>query len=170
VVRGEGALAPVSRKEEHMGITGYGAIHEAKYSEGGTYILPGVYRFEVLACKHITTRKKQDAFVVELKVLESTHPQRLPGSSCSWMVTLDKEPALGNIKQFIMAATGCEEGAVTEQVVLAIVGTENPLKGTLMRCSAVEISTKAGRPFTKVKWFEDGIGAAGAASAHRENA
>jgi hypothetical protein len=147
-----------------MGINAYGGISEAKFSEGGTYVLPGVYRFKVLACKHINMRTGKQAFVVELEILESTNADRMPGTTCSWMVTLDKEPALGNIKQFVTVAAPCNENQVNEAAILLIVGEQNPLKGRVLRCSATEITTKAGRPFTKVKWLEDKVGASGAAA------
>jgi hypothetical protein len=144
-----------------MGI--YGEIAGAKYSEGGIYVLPGIYRFKVLACKHITTRTRKEAFVVELEVLESNNTERIVGSLCSWMVTLDKEPALGNIKQFICTVAKCPEDAVNEQAVLIIVDEKrNPFKGKTVRAVATNITTKAGRDFTKVKWLEDEVGAAGA--------
>lgn len=143
-----------------MPITAYGKIQEAKFSEGGTYLLPGVYRIEVIACKHIKTRQGREAFVVELSILESNNPERPPGSTCSWMVMLDQEPALGNIKNFISAAYPCEDSQVSEQAVLLIVGEKNPLKGHRARASAVNIKTKnRGTDFTKVKWFEDSVGA-----------
>ncbi len=143
-----------------MGITSaYGKVSEAKYSEGGIYVLPGVYQFRVDACKHIKIRSGAEAFVVELTVLESNNPERAVGSQCSWMVTLDKEPALGNVKQFVTAATEFPDSAINEEAILLIVGEKNPLKGTILRCSANVIKTKAGRDFTKVKWFSDGDGA-----------
>jgi hypothetical protein len=158
-------LRPEKEKEEQMGINAYGGISEAKFSEGGTYVLPGVYRFKVLACKHIKMRTGKEAFVVELEVMESTNPERMPGSTCSWMVTLDKEPALGNVKQFITTACACKDDQVNEAAVLLIVSEQNPLKGTVLRAAATNIKTKAGRDFTKVKWLEDNVGAAGAAAA-----
>jgi len=150
-----------------MGI--FGNIGNAKYSDGGVYVLPGVYRCEILKCVYMKTRKGQDAFIVELKVLESTNKDRLPGSTMSWMVTLDKEPALGNIKQFLSEACETNMDAITEQVVEACIAENGPqpqpLAGRMVRCSATEITTKANRPFTKVKWIRDSAGAAAAAAA-----
>src|ERR1700743_3243694 len=104
-----------------MGInTAFGGIHEAKFSEGGVWILPGVYRFRVLACKHITSRAGKDGFVVELEVLESNVAERPTGSTCSWIVMLDKEPALGNVKQFASTALGVEDHKITEAVMIAV--------------------------------------------------
>ncbi len=156
-----------------MGITAYGEISKAKFSEGSIWLLTGVYRLMIQACKHITTRKGVQAFVVEFEVLESSNPERVPGSMCSWMVTLDKEPALGNIKQFISTAVPCKPEQVNEEAVLAIVSEANPLKGRIVRCAATNIITKAGRDFTKVKFLEDSAGSAGAnkeAASQVENA
>lgn len=151
----------------------FGKINEAKYSEGGIYILPGVYRLRVDTVKAIRTRTAKDAFVVEVTIMESTNKDRLPGSACTWMVTLDKEPALGNIKQFISVAAPCEMDQVTEAVAEAVTVEKGenaqPLKGRIVRCSAVEIMTKANRPFTKVKFIADSVGAAEAEKIHAEN-
>ncbi len=146
-----------------MGLTAFGGIEKATFSEGGVYVLPGVYRVKLLACKHIRTRTQKDAFVVEMEILESSNKERQPGSVMSWMVTMDKEPALGNVKQFISVAVPCAMDQVNEEGVLYIVGEKNPLKGRVLRIAATEIQTKAGRPFTKVKWLEDAVGAAAAA-------
>jgi hypothetical protein len=149
-----------------MGITAFGGIENAQFSEGGTYVLPGAYRIQILACKYKRTRTGKDAFIVEVEILESNNSERMPGTTMTWMVTTDKEPALGNIKQFICVVAGCSDKEVTEEVVLMIVSQENPFKGKTARISATNITTKAGRPFTKVKWLEDN--AEGAAIAARE--
>lgn len=144
----------------------FGGIKSAKYSDGGVYILPGVGRIEIIAVKYLKTRKGQDAFIVECKMVESSNPQRLPGCVCTWMVTMDKEPALGNIKQFIQTIVPAADFDVLtedqcEQLVLGICDEKlNPLKGKFARFAATEITTKANRPFTKVKWLSDDMSAA----------
>jgi hypothetical protein len=148
-----------------MGITAFGGIEKSTFSEGGVYVLPGVFRVKVLACKYQRTRTQKDAFIVEMEILESSHKDRQPGSIMSWIVTMDKEPALGNVKQFVATAAPCSMDAVNEEGVLFIVSDKNPFKGRILRIAASEITTKAGRPFTKVKWLEDAVGAAGAAAA-----
>ena len=144
-----------------MGV--FGGIEGAKYSEGGVYVLPGVYRFQILECKYIKTgphKGSKDCFVAELKIVESTNPERLPGSVCSHMVTITGNPsALGNIKQFISAAAACDEAAVNEAAAEAVVSPAQPLKDVFVRCSATNIKTKTGRDFTKCKYFNDAAGA-----------
>jgi hypothetical protein len=149
----------------------FGGIKDAKYSEGGIYVLPGVYLFEIQALKAIRTRTQKDAFVAEFKVLESTNPERLPNSLCSWMVTFDKEPAMGNVKQFLASVLGVKDDQIDESVAEYAVNlvddaatnrVANPCKGRKVRCSAVNITTKSNRPFTKCKFFTE-ADAAGAA-------
>jgi hypothetical protein len=157
----------------------FGKIGEAKFSEGGIYILPGVYLLEIQELKAIKTRTQKDAYVAEFKVLESTNPERLPGSTCSWMVTMDKEPAMGNIKQFLSAVLKVEMDAIDESVAEYSVNevddpktnrVANPCKGKIVRCSAVNIKTKGkGADFTKCKYFQD-TDATGAAKDHAANA
>jgi hypothetical protein len=130
----------------------FSRIKEARYSEGGVYVLPGVYMFEILACKAGETRSGVPFFVVELKILESNNDDRPVGSECSWFVGLDKEPALGNIKQFVSAATGSPLDEVDEEAVELIVSKDNPLAGHVIHASAINIKTKKGGDFTRVKW------------------
>lgn len=143
-----------------MGV--FGKIGEAKYSEGGNYLKPGVYRLKTNACKYIKTRTAKDAFVVEFEVLASNNPDCSVGSLVSWMVTLDKEPALGNIKQFAMSVLACDEDKITEQAIEFMVSEANPCKDKPVRACAVNIMTKANRPFTKVKFIVDAEGEAAA--------
>lgn len=143
----------------------FGGIKNAKYSDGGVYILPGVFRLEIQSVIYKKTRKGQDAFIVEVKVLESNNPERMPGSLCTWMVTLDKEPAMGNIKQFVeVLVPGVNFDARTEQecddIITNICSQANPLKGHIARAFGTNITTKANRPFTKVKWISDETSAA----------
>jgi hypothetical protein len=151
-----------------MGI--FGNIKDAKYSDGGVYLKAGVYRLEILKVLYKKTRQQKDAFIAEFKVLESTCKELLPGCVASWMVTLDKEPALGNIKQFLAEVLNCPMEKIDEQIVEAVIAETgpkpNPLAGQMVRAAAVDIQTKAGRPFTKVKFIRDAAGAAAAQEEH----
>ncbi len=153
----------------------FGGIKAAKYSEGGVYILPGVGRVEILGIKSFKTRKGQDAYAVECKMVESSNAKLPPGSVCTWMVTLDKEPALGNIKHFVntllpqidfdkLSEEDCEKAVL----LTCADGDPLKLKGKFLRFAATEIMTKANRPFTKVKWLADNTSAADVAKAAAE--
>jgi hypothetical protein len=151
-----------------MGV--FGKINDATFSDGGVYLKQGVYRLEIVKCIYKKTRQQKDAFIVEFKTLESTNPELPVGSAPSWMVTLDKEPALGNIKQFLAEALSTDMDKIVEQVVEAVVAETgakpNPLAGYKIRAAAVNIMTKANRPFTKVKFLRDTAGAAAAEAEH----
>ncbi len=154
----------------------FGGIKGAKYSEGGVYLLDGVYRLEIQSCKTINTRNKGPAFVSEFKVLESSNPARTVGMSCSWMVMLtgnQAETALGNIKQFLEnALPGLDFSKLTddegEAAVDTIVSEGNPMKGKLVRCTATTIKTKKNTDFTKVKYMPDSSSATEMAKAKAE--
>ncbi len=143
-----------------MGI--FGGISEAKFSEGGSYILEGVHRLEVDSCKHIKTLAQVDAFVVEFKILESSNEKHVPGSLASHMVQIKPNtPALGNISQFLQTILSTPEkivtpAEITEDVVLYATSEANPLKGKIVRAVGTMIKTKGkGLPFTKIKYGVD---------------
>lgn len=146
----------------------FGGVKDAKFSEGGVYLGEGVFRLQINACKQIRTRTGKDAFLAEFTVAESTNVKHLPGSQVTWMVTFDKEPALGNVKQFIATAitdeltargmSGDPMGHVDEPLCELVVGPSQPLKGKFIRASGNNIKTKAGRDFTKVKFLPDSAG------------
>lgn len=141
-------------------------IKEAQINEGGVYILPGIYRCQILACKQRQTRKGVNMIAVELRVIESTNPERPAGTDMSWVVTMDKDAALGNVKQFVATVMECEVKEVDTPGTELIFSEANPLKGTMVRVSAVNKKTKNGGDFTLVKWIGDKDGAQAALAAH----
>lgn len=145
-------------------------IANAQYSEGGNYLKEGVFRLEILKVVLKKTRKGVDSYIVEFKVHESDNPAHRPGSEVTWLVGFDKEPAMGNVKQFIATACGTTDlSGVDEATAELTVSAEQPLTGKFVRASAVNITTKAGRPFTKVKFMLDSLSVAEMAAAHAAN-
>jgi hypothetical protein len=128
-------------------------VKGSRSSEGGIYVEPGAYVCEVTKVKAGQTRAGVDNFIVELLIQESNNPNRKPGTLMDWYVDLSKEPALGNVKHFVMVATSCTEEEISEEVITMICSEANPLKGTVLRVAASNIKTKAGRDFTKVKFL-----------------
>lgn len=129
-------------------------IKGARTSEGGVYLKPGVYDLTIRAVKALEDRKKIATFVVEFDVDRSTVAEHPAGTVVSWIVKLDKEPALGNIKMFIAAASGCSPEEIEEKDVEEAIASEQPLKGVKLTASANNITTRAGNPFTKITWKE----------------
>lgn len=140
-------------------------VKEGRVSEGGTYPLPGAYLTEVMKCKTGKTRAGVDFFVVELYIHESNNDARRVGTLMDYYIGMDKEPSLGNVKAFVMAAANCPEEEVNGDAIRLIVSDANPLKGTKLRLSATNIKTKAGRDFTKCKFFQPGDDPASAVEA-----
>lgn len=135
-----------------MGV--FSAVKDARPTQGGRYFDPGNYVVKINRCKHGMTRKNVDFFVVETKILESDNDGLPIGSEASWMVTMDKDAAPGNIKSFAMAATGVDEDGIDEAGILEIVSDRQPLAGMIMRVEAFNKPTKEGKPFTRIKWLE----------------
>lgn len=127
----------------------FSGIESASSSEGGVYLLPGAYRLKVDAIKTGTSRKKRDFFVAEFSILESNNPERPAGTKASWMVMLDLDTALGNIKDFLETLSG---GDVDEEGVELAVSAANPFAGLEIKASAANVKTKKGTDFTKVQW------------------
>lgn len=131
----------------------FGGVEKAQPSEGGVWVIPGVYDVEVLKCKAGTSRKKQDFFVAELEVISSNNPERPVGSRMSWMATLKEDtPALGDVRAFIATAEKTPLKDVTEEVCDYVVGEANPLKGKRLHLVATNIKTRSGGDFTKAQW------------------
>lgn len=131
----------------------FSGIDKASYSENGVFFLPGNFVVEVLKCKSGTTRKKVDFFLAEVRILQSSNPERPVGSKVTWFVSIVPDTsALGNIKNFIAVASDIDEKEVDDAGAEMVVSDAQPLNGTLLRASAVNLKTRADRDFTKVSW------------------
>lgn len=129
----------------------FGDIEKAKVSLGGNYLAPGgSYLLYVDAVKTIKSRKNKDFFIVEFTVLKSNHPDCKPGSRRSWSANLtDHDAAMGNVKNFLMAAYVADEDQVGPTEADAAVSSENPLQGALVTCEVTNVKTKSGGDFSK---------------------
>lgn len=134
----------------------FDGIEDAKGSEGGVYIEPGVYALEIVALKAGKDRGGIPFFVAEFKTLESTNPNRPVGGTQAWMVKIKakfRETFLGNIKTFLATLTGMEPAKVDAAGVDAAVSAANPFQGLKIRCSATNIETKETKSdYTLCKW------------------
>lgn len=145
-------------------------IGGAQYFEGGKYISPGLYKAKIVKVKQAATRQKRPFYVVELNILESSNLKDHPiGSDASWMVMLDQDAALGNIKHFISVASDTPIDDVQSADAEDSCSEANPLGGTEIRLTATNIKTKSSgytKDFTKVKFMSASMSAADAAAAH----
>jgi hypothetical protein len=136
----------------------FGGIKSAKSTEGGLYFAPGDrYVVEIQRIKSDKTRKGIAFFVVECKVLHAYNGKMAKGVQPSWMVTLDKDAALGNIKQFVEAVMEVDMNQISdveaEQSVEMICGPDQPLAGQIVVTETWNKPTQAGKDFTRHKWL-----------------
>ena len=135
-----------------MGI--FSGMSEAKYSEGGIYLLDGNYVLQIEALKSGTNRQKVDYFVAECRILQSTNPERKPGTIVSWWVGIKVDtPALADVRRFLAEAGESDDADVDDQAAEMAVSEEQPFKGIVLRASATtKLTEKRKVPFTKVIW------------------
>lgn len=145
-------------------------ISKIKTNQGGLYFLEGDYTVEIEAVKWQTNRKKQEQFIIEAKVVESTNPDRAPGCRPSHILTIREDIAetiWGNIKQAAGALMGLEDpdnfvpsewdldmdvDEFWETSLEEMVSKDNPYKGTIIKLNCATIQTREGNDFTKHVW------------------
>lgn len=152
----------------------FDGIRNARVGVGGVYFLankgpnhteekpqwlPAFYTVEIKRLITMTSRKRDDLFIVEALIIESDCPERQPGMVASWVVNLKQDAALGNIKGFLAAANGISptdeervNSEITEEVCELAVSDLQPLAGVRVRLECTVIQTKAGNPFTLHRW------------------
>jgi hypothetical protein len=137
----------------------FDGISEARVGGQNVYFLAGLYKIEVVKCFAMKSRKKEDLFIVECSILESTNDKRPAGTKASWVVNLKHDAALGNIKGFVAAANGIDphdeetvNNEIAEKEVEYVVSDDNPLNGSILNLNCTDIETKAGNPFTLHAW------------------
>lgn len=131
----------------------FSGVDDAEVFEGGVYFLPGVYTVEIRECKGVTSRKRQDLYIVECKILKSSNPLREAGTRASWCVNMSNDSWKSNLKKFAIAVNGGEEdlGSVKD-FLMASISAANPVKGEQLELVCTQITTRAGMPFTKHEW------------------
>ncbi len=137
----------------------FSGISEVETSQGGVYFLPGVYKVRIERVLLKDGRLSRKFFIIDGKIVESSVADRPPGMRASQVIAMDKAPALRNIKEFMLAASGLEAAAVeemTEQDWLDLcegaVGEDQPFSGLELELTCRQIETKAGRDFTVHEW------------------
>jgi hypothetical protein len=139
----------------------FSGIENAKATEGGNYLKPGLYDVEVVRITTGQTRKKVDFFAADLRVIGSNNPDHRAGEVVNWFVGMDKEPSLGNIKAFAVACLSSEgpidPASITEQVMNGLVekGGE-AVAGARLKVQVTLVDTKGGNKFSKHLWFSAG--------------
>lgn len=149
-----------------MGI--FSNLGKTASTQGGNYIQPGIYKWEIQRVKMQEARKT--FFVAELRVLESTRTDEevtpnAVGSEVSFLVEVPgeyPEMSLGNVKAFLypafcvladsQGAARPAEADIGEREAEYAMGVENPLAGLVIAGEAFHKKTKKGNLFTRVKY------------------
>lgn len=119
-------------------------IAEAKPTQGGNFIVDGDYTY-LIERIGLSDGHAGNCFIAELRVLESKKTEadvdpNPAGSSVSFVQNLTKyENAPGNVKAFMNALYGLEEGQVpaeqAQQILAHAIGEGNPCRGMKVRNS-----------------------------------
>ena len=136
-----------------MGI--FSGIKDAQITGASKYLGPGQWYLKVKKCEVFESSKKKGRFffLAEFETLEATDPHSVVGETRSWLVNLDQEAALGNIKAFALALTpDAKESDIDEEMVEELVSSENPAAGLEVRAEGVLRESKNGNEYTRFTW------------------
>jgi hypothetical protein len=130
----------------------YDGVNDAPTSTGGQYFKPGQYRMRVQSVTEITSRKNVPFFVVESVVVRTTCESYKPGSTISWLVNMNSDWALSNVKEFAQACGGDMSASVAGSDIEAMVSPEQPAIGVEVDVDAITRTSRAGNEWTQARW------------------
>ncbi len=140
----------------------YSKFKAAKASGGGyNYFTEGEFELMIMSVKLDETRKKDEMFAVQLRVVETSSQlaSMRPGSVVDWVTIEDKDAYAGNVKQFVCACYDLQEQQIDDmteeefgEMMELLVGPTQACAGRLVSATARNVLTKAGKPFTAVRW------------------
>lgn len=135
-----------------------GKVAAGKASQGGNWIKPGGYTFEVQMLL-IERKFAGDMFIAEFKVLDSRKTDagiepNLPGTTASYVVNMQQLSGPGNVKSFLMALFDEPEEEVTIDAILAATDKNQPARFLKIRDEAYNkpVRSKPGQLFTAHRW------------------
>lgn len=143
----------------------FSRIGTIRASVNSSYYRAGRYLMHIDAFK-VSDNRKGEGFVVfestVVAVLSDVEAAKEPagahrvGEKVSWLMKFAADTTMPNLKAAILAITGVPEDQITEQFMLELAGNAQPLKGIFVEFENKVITTKAGKPFTRVaarrKW------------------
>lgn len=164
--------APVGPAVTHRPLTANGQMPSRLAGLAGVqaraqseFLTPGEYLLEIRKVEEKLTRAPalRPYFVVEASVLGNEDAtgakgQNRVGHTVVYMVMLDRDGALRDVRAFLDAACTPEQSAkldteAADELVAELTGPTQPLRGRQMMCAAENIKTRKGNDFTKVRWF-----------------
>ena len=149
------------KKSKKMGI--WDRLKTAEVFEKGQYLPPGgKYLVEIKKVLEKDTRSSGKAFIVELEIVESNHPDVKVGSKYSWFQSMrDLDVAMPAIKEWLAAVSGINprdrvrvknelDGKIVAVIEAAI--EDNVLEGERVWCETFSKKTKKNLDFTCHVW------------------
>jgi len=137
----------------------FDGVAEASPTRLSNYFKPGHYLWRIERVKEAVTRKGIPYFVAECVCAHVFDDADGKGhrvrEEASWLITADKDAFKGNLKSFLMGASGCTEQQISEskpEDLAEVVGDSQPLAGVIVETLNVDFPTRAGGVFTRVGW------------------
>jgi hypothetical protein len=151
----------------------YDKIVDAKVTKTGQYFKPGKYHVRLVAVKDVESQLNKSFTIIECVVLSSNNPEVPVGADRSQVIDMGNIMGFPNLKAFMAAVSGVDptldsvnddiekywqtqhpQRAFTSfpQIVENFVVRDNLLQDVEMDLECIEITTKAGEPFTKHVW------------------
>lgn len=146
----------------------FAGMSEAKVFSNGSYFTDtGEYDCNIKAVISKKTHKNGPSVIVELEILKSSNPDKVPvGSKKSWVQKLsDTTIAFPNLLSFLGAVMGYDQNTAedakyinevlvkkSEALLDEAVSDKNPLAGKRIKVSAFPHTTKALKEITRVRF------------------
>lgn len=149
----------------------FDGIETARATESTPFFVEGTYKVAIVQCKAIVNRNRENLFVINAKILESSNPQRVPGMVCGQLIKLTgkgSESGLGNVKAFVARALQLDPNSESDmkqitsefmekEVVTGVdpktkLPTGNAFEGMVFLLSCRNKETKTGGNFTLHDW------------------
>ena len=145
--------------EKEMSI--FDRIESATFSEGGNYLKQGNFDLEITKIKLGKTRKLEDYFAVDFKIIGTSSTEMQIGEAVNWFQGFKHDSALGNIKQFVTAllasAGPVAPDAITAAFMDALVDKDGAaVAGSRIRVQVTPVPTKTGGTFSRHLWLPAG--------------
>jgi len=136
--------------------TMFTGIRDAKAQMDANYMRPGIYWSRIDRVR-VDISRKQEAFVaIEQTVIhildDDDAKGHKKGENVTHMLMPKHDLFLSNMKGFIAGALSMNVDDITETEAMSCCGVEQPLTGTVIECRNRQIQTKAGNPFTVIKY------------------
>jgi hypothetical protein len=119
----------------------------------------GEFLVDILRTKDVEGRTGDLFFIIEFKVIESSHSSVLEGRDYSQVIKYNQDMGPINVKRFVLAANDMDpndeenEDEVDGETVEYVLSEEQPLAGKQMPLTCEVVKTKKkGEAFTKHTW------------------